>query len=171
MKRRFPALVLVLALALILVPGLFAGGDPMFSFDPAKVGFIMPEDSEVTIDEGVWYGVSQSARLMVFIAETSEYTEPNEMSETLLSDSLGGMEIRDFEYIGLYGEAVVYVFGHGMTTDGVGADWEGYFGVLKNEEAPEKTYVMAIVTLAPATEESVAAADLVVESLTSLASY
>jgi len=166
MKRFIP----VLALVLILVPNLFAGGDPMLSFDAAQVSFVLPEDAEVTIEDGIWYGISESARLMVIIAETAEYTEPNEMSEAILSASLGDIGIRDFEYVGLRSETVVYVYGYGVTTDGDGDDWEGYFGILKNEEAPEMTYVMAIITLAPASEESVAAADLLVESLMSTAS-
>jgi hypothetical protein len=166
MKRLVP----ILALVLILVPSLFAGGDPMFTFDPAQVGFVLPEDTEVTIEDGTWYGISESAGLMVIITETTEYTEPNEMSEAILSSSLGDMEIRDFEFAGVQGETAVYVYGYGVTTDGDGDDWEGYFGILKNQDAPDMTYVLAIIALAPASDWGVDAANQMVASLMSTAS-
>lgn len=163
MKRLVPLALLVLLAA----APLFAGG-PMFSFEAGEIGFDLPEDTVVTEEEGIWYGVSESTELLVIIAETAEFCPPNEMSEAMISASLGDLELRDFEYVGVAGDSVVLVYGKAFTTDNDGDEWEGYFGILQNGDVPDKTFVISATSPLPLSKKADKAVQAMIASFESL---
>jgi hypothetical protein len=156
----------VLALILLLPASLFAGGDEQTVVcKAALVSFSLLDDAEVNEDEEGFVAVSQSADLMVLISQTSEFIPPNEMSEGAIAETLGVEELIDFEYTGLTKGPVVYVYGEATIKDGDGDSWHGFFGIFLNEEAPEQSYVLAIISPLPMSKKSRQAAQMVIDTL------
>lgn len=157
------------AIALALVSPVFAVDTLPMTCESAQIGLDLPADTEIIDEAGLWYAYSESAELGVYITETGEAIAPEEVTEADLTEAMGQMDIKDFVYLDAAGDTVLYFYGQGITSDDDGTEWEGFYGILINQDVPDKSYFMAVMAPSLAVKRSGEAAQTLIASLMSIA--
>jgi len=141
--------LLALSALLALAAASFAGEgfpDPNFFYEPASIGMFLPEDTEVTEEDGTTFFVSEGAPLGVIIALAEKAMKNadiiDEKKFTAALEDLGAFDIILRAYVP-EGDLVYNTAAVKMKWDDGSID-EGFMVLLNSKAAKNKTFIVGI---------------------------
>lgn len=136
-----------IAIALLSLPlsGLWAGGGPTHEYEAAKLGLILPDDTEISEEDGIWNAISESEGLLVSINQTEKFVGKT-ITEAQVKAMCKANGVTGWEMVSENSaDSLSFLYGKGSITDSDGNEFEGYFGILTNSKVKNKSYFFMVV--------------------------
>ena len=168
MKR----IVVFSALFLLLLPSLSAEPVPTQYYEPAHIGLYLPDDTEIEEEDGVWYAFSETAEMWVSFEPCETYIPTKKINESLINEYFADYDIENFTFLSvMVCGKVTYGYGQGIVYDEDGEPVEGFFGLLTNNDVPNRTFLFSVVAPTFMVQNSGEAAQTLLENIPSAAEY